>query len=685
MILEGVVDSLPLNKGNMSHFQMRVVSLQDLEGRLYPISRLQLSWYGVKKHLSIGDTWRLKVRLTRPRGTQNPAGYDQERWLFLQQIDAKGYVREWSGNQRIEAGSLISPVGKIREWVADAIDKHTDKPREAALLKALAVGDKRGFDQHDWQLFAHTGTNHLIAISGLHIGLVAGWSHFFGSWLWRRSSRLCLRWPAIKAGALIALLGATVYAALAGFTLPTQRALLMLAVTLGAVVLGYRVQFGRSLLLALFLVVLFDPFSPLSAGFWLSFLAVAIILWSIGGRIAPLQSWRQGMKIELSVTLGLLPVLSLFFNQISLISPLANLLMVPWFSLVLVPLLLLGLPVLLIPKLAEIWFYLLAYISGYTFQLLEWFAALPYALVDLPEQGLLLWLIALAGCLLLLMPTGTPGRLLGIWLILPTLFTSPKRPDEGEIWFTLLDVGQGLACVVETRDHLLLYDTGPKRGRGDGAAASVIIPFLKSRGYSHIDLLVVSNGDQDHAGGLDALTRALTVKEIVTGAPNLVNNSMACRAGQVWLWGDIRLQMLHPQKIEHFDLSNDRSCVLKIISAEWTILLPGDIEKAAEGALLQQAPQLLKSELIVAPHHGSNSSSTAAFVKAVDPKWVLISAGYKNRYGFPKPEVIARWQAQGATILNSAQTGAIEFRLLPGEENPNLRLYRELNRRYWQD
>lgn len=684
LLLEGVVDSLPVTQGRLSRFQMRVTSLQDENGDSVELSRVQLSWFGMEKAPSIGDAWRLKVRLIRPRGAQNPAGFDHEKWLFMQQIQAKGYVRDWAGNRQLESEQFPAPLGLLRQKIAKAIDEVSDRPQAAALLKALAVGDKRGMDRQAWETFSRTGTNHLIAISGLHIGLVAGWCLFIGSWLWRRSSRLCQRMPALKAGALFALLGAAVYAALAGFTLPTQRALIMLVATLGALILGYRIQFGRSLLLALFLVLLLDPLAILSRGFWLSFTAVAVILWSIGGRLAAWQGWRQGIQVQLSVSLGLLPLLILFFSQISLISPLVNLLMVPWFSLVLVPMTLIGLPLLLVPAVADPWFTLLQRLADASLQLLEWCSVQPFAMTDLAQQDpLLLWFV-LAGCLLLLLPAGMPGRGLGLLLCVPILFASAQRPAQGEIWFTLLDVGQGLACVVETSNHLLLFDTGP--GKGDRTAAdSVIMPFLRSRGHRRIDTLIVSNGDRDHAGGVESLIRSIPIGQLLAGDPEMIDGAaQACLAGSEWSWDGVHFQILHPAARVEFQEPNNRSCVLKIESDDWTILLPGDIEQAAEDALLSVNPRQLRSDLVVAPHHGSNSSSTAEFVTAVDPQWVLFSTGYKNSYGFPKSEVVQRWQAQGARQLNTAQSGAIEFRLRSGEVKPQPRFYRELNQRFWQ-
>jgi competence protein ComEC len=685
LILEGVVDSLPVRRGNLASFQMRVISLKDERENPVELTRVQLSWYGANKPLGVGDGWRLKVRLKRPRGLQNPVGFDLQRRLFIQEIGAKGYVRAGSVNQPIEIDAGSYRVDRIRQWIATQIDQHTAQPIAAALLKALAVGDKRGIDLAAWQVFSQTGTNHLMAISGLHVGIVAGWLWYVGAWLWRRSERLCLRIPALKAGAILALIGALVYAALAGFSLPTQRALLMLSVSLGAVIFGYQVQFGRSLLLALFLVVLLDPFAPLRLGFWLSFAAVAVILWSVGGRIAPWRGWRQGVRVQGYVTLGLLPVLYHLFGQASLISPLVNLIMIPWFSLVLVPILLLGLPTLLIPVLADAWFMLLGTLAEGTYQALEWFSSLPFAMIYLPDSGEWLWFVAMLGGMLILAPGGMPGRLIGVWLYLPVWLVMPERPQEGGVRLTLLDVGQGLACVVETHRHLLIYDTGPGNGFAYRVADSTLIPYLHSQGHQRVDRLVVSNGDQDHAGGVASLQEAFPITDFLSGEPEKFDRARGCQAGESWSWGSITFKVLHPAHEESYKKANNRSCVLQIDTGDWKILLTGDIEKEAEMRLLQRYPTGLASQLLVAPHHGSNSSSSKDFVTAVDPDWVLFSTGYKNSYGFPKEEVIRRWLSHGSQILNTAQTGAIQFRITPGQTTLKPKLYREINSHYWSD
>ncbi|MEW8029582.1 MAG: DNA internalization-related competence protein ComEC/Rec2 [Candidatus Thiodiazotropha sp.] len=685
MVVEAVIASLPKRQGRLSRFQADVNRLLDRHGNAVPLTHLQLSWYGLRETLRVGETWRLKVRLKRPRGAQNPAGADFERWMFSQGVQAKGYVRQWHGNQVLDSPTRHAWMDRLRQSIATKLDQLVRQADAVSLLKALAIGDKRGIGPEEWRVFSVTGTNHLVAISGLHIGIVAGWLLLVSQWLWRRSESLTLRIPALKAGSAVALLGALIYAALAGFSLPTQRALLMLFTTLGGVILGQRVQPARSLILAMFLVVLLDPMATLSAGFWLSFGAVAVIILSIGGRTASWTGWRQLIRVQWFVTLGLVPVLLLFFGQASLISLVVNLLMVPWFTLILVPMVLFGLPLLTLPLVAGWWFGLLGWLAAHTYQLLVWFSTLPYAMLTLPDAAVWCWIAAIIGFLLLSFPAGIPGRGLAIWLIAPLILVEPVRPAHGELWFTLLDVGQGLSCVIETERHIMVYDTGPGYASGFNTAESVLIPYLRSRGYASIDRLVLSNGDRDHAGGYNALKQAVEVADSLAGEPERIQQGRTCRAGEKWHWDGVSFAILHPGRRERFTHANDRSCVVQVVVGDWRILLPGDIEERGEGSLLRHYAEDLESDIVVAPHHGSATSSTRSFVNAVDPDWVLVSSGYRNSYGFPKDEVVERWRQQGAVILNTAETGAIQFRI--GREQQELvpRLYREYNSRYWSE
>ncbi|MCU7846034.1 MAG: DNA internalization-related competence protein ComEC/Rec2 [Candidatus Thiodiazotropha sp. (ex Monitilora ramsayi)] len=685
LLVEGIIDSLPQQRGDLLRFHLRITQLTDEAGQPVDLDMIRLNWYRASQTVEPGQAWRFLVRLKRPRGMQNPAGFDYERWLFSQGIQATGYVRDRDGTRLESKYDGFFQLDLLRASIAARLDSIVQDSQSAALIKALTIGDRRGLESEDWRVFTNTGTSHLIAISGLHIGLVAGWLLFLGQWLWRRSERLSLRLPALRAGAFIGLLGAVIYAALSGFALPTQRALVMLAVALGGMMLGREISHARSLSVALFLVVLIDPLAPLSAGFWLSFGAVALILLAVDGRVMGDKGWRQMLRVQASVTIGLMPLLFIFFGEASVLAPMVNLLLVPWFALVLVPLSLLGLPLTFLPDLAGPWYAVVTYLMSHTFGLLTWVSESPLTTIQLAHLPSATWLLATLGGILLLAPLGVPGRVLGLLLICPVALIEPERPAEGEVWFTMLDVGQGLACVIETSDHLLVYDTGPAYASGFNAAESAVLPYLDARDWRQIDRLIVSNGDQDHAGGLASILKMIPVREVISGESLAPLATRACRAGESWSWNSVDFSFLHPEAEDQFRNSNNRSCVLKVSNGVWTLLLPGDIEAEAERLLVLRHADNLKAHIVVAPHHGSKTSSGNAFVRATDPTWVLFSSGYKNRYGFPRPEVVERWLSIGADTLSSARHGAVNFRLKKESRTTAPQLFRQKNARYWND
>jgi competence protein ComEC len=346
---------------------------------------------------------------------------------------------------------------------------------------------------------------------------------------------------------------------------------------------------------------------------------------------------------------------------------------------------LLGLLLLPLPQLAEVWYSLLQLLAGQTFSLLQLLSQLPLATVQMAYLPPWLSLAALLGGLLILLPGGIPVRSIGLLLVVPILFAEPLRPRPGEFWFTLLDVGQGLACVVETAGHVMLYDAGPAYASGFSAAEATVLPFLASRAHDRIDRLVLSNGDRDHAGGVEAIRSSLPVDDLLSGEPDRQNRARPCLAGEHWSWEGVEFRVLHPEPSANFTKSNDRSCVVQVSNGRWSLLLTGDIESEGERSLLAAATDGLASDILVAPHHGSATSSSEAFVKAVDPEWVLFSTGYRNRYGFPRQPVVERWRQSGARLINSAEAGAVSFRLRNDGASPSPVCQREQDRRYWSE
>ncbi|HEY9199166.1 MAG TPA: DNA internalization-related competence protein ComEC/Rec2, partial [Gammaproteobacteria bacterium] len=457
-------------------------------------------------------------------------------------------------------------------------------------------------------------------------------------------------------------------------------------VVLGGTLLARPGRAVHSLALALVLVILSDSGAVLSPGFWLSFVAVAIIYMQQVRQPAARGlrgALYQVVRLQLALSLGLLPFTLLFFGQSGWVAPLANLFAVPWTSLLLVPLLFAALLCLYpLPWLAQWLFIAAGWAASWMLEVLRWLAQLPGAVVGMPEVPPAVTLAAMLGVALLLLPRGTPQRWLGALLVVPLLAWTAPRPAPGTAWFTLLDVGQGLAAVVQTARHTLVYDTGPRFSAGFDTGSAVVAPFLAARGIRRVDMLVVSHADNDHSGGARALDRLLPIHHVLTSVPQQMGwrRSRRCQAGQQWNWDGVTFRMLHPDAVAGV-AENDASCVLQIRTADGTrLLLPGDVEAAAERRLVARYGMALRSEILVAPHHGSRTSSTPAFAAAVAPEYVLFPVGYRNRYGFPNPRVQERYRSLGSRLLATAETGAVQFRL--GETRVPLP-ERARVRRYW--
>ena len=683
MQLEGRVASLPVVYENSMRFEFDVDRSEYQGKTVTSPGRIRLSWYGRFPEMHPGEPWRLTVRLKQPHGFQNPGGFDYEGWLYQRRIRATGYVRKAVTNRSL-GPAYGYPVQRWRMRLKQRLLPLLGESPSSSLLLALIIGDRSAITPEQWETLQQTGTTHLMAISGLHIGLVAGLAYLLGRFLWRFTGRGMLWLPAPKAGALLALLAATAYAALAGFAIPTQRALIMVAVTMLALFTNRFVSPGRVLALALLLVLLFDPLAVLAAGFWLSFAAVAVIFYGLGGHLGRLSRWQQGLKIQWWISVGLFPLVLMLFQKASLVAPLANFVAVPLVGLLVVPLALSGsvlLPVF--PDFAAGLLSLAVWLMDQLENGLNLLSQWPFASWSGVVSNAWVGLLALIGVLLVLAPRGWPGRWPGMILLLPLLFTLPPVPDAGTARFTLLDVGQGLSAVVQTRHHALVFDTGPRFSPRFDTGRAVVLPYLRQMGIRRIDRLIFSHGDRDHIGGATSVLANMKVGEILSSVADKFSTYAArdCKRGESWEWDGVRFDILHPAT-EAESKRNDASCVLKITAGDEAVLLPGDIEKAAERRLVKRQAQTLAAEILVAPHHGSNTSSTPAFIDAVSPRYVLFPVGYRNRYHFPRPEVMARYRSRHITALQTDATGAIGFLLGAGKLAPHR--YRQEKRRYWQ-
>ncbi|MCF6259452.1 MAG: DNA internalization-related competence protein ComEC/Rec2 [Gammaproteobacteria bacterium] len=700
VVVEGYIASLPEWQGRRLRFQFVPHSLH-WQGEIQAVpGKLLLSWYSRKEHkipsVHVGERWRLQVRLKRPHGFSNPGGFDYEAWLFQQGIRAKGYVRHAtkhpavdatvSLNQRLTPAGNAYRVGQLRETLRTRILAALDDHPLRGIVLALAIGDRQQISQPQWDVLMRTGTNHLVAISGLHVGLVAGFAFFLMHRLWRCSAHAVIHWPAAKAGAVAALLAAAVYAMLAGFSVPTQRALVMVAVVMLAIIVQRHTRPSHLLALALLLVLMIDPLAVMAAGFWLSFGAVAVIVYGMSGRLAMNSYWWRWGRVQWLVAVGLFPALLLLFQQASVVAPLANLLAVPWVSLVTVPLTLLGSICLGFSTTLGGW---LLGLSTLSLDALWWWldGLAQWKLAAWQQMAPPLWAmpVAVMGILWLLAPRGVPARWVGLVGLLPLLFVSPAVIPQGQARFTLLDVGQGLAAVVQTQNHVLVFDTGPQFSSGFNTGEAVVAPYLRAQGRRHIDTLVVSHGDNDHIGGVAGLRATISVQQVLSSVPQRIDGAELCQAGQRWQWDGVIFTMLSPGKHVHVGgrESNNRSCVLRVQAGEHSVLLTGDIERAAEDELVRVFGNKLASDVLVAPHHGSRTSSTPAFLAAVSPTVALFPVGYRNRYGFPKAHIVQRYRDQQVRLFDTARHGAIELQLGSKDGLDAVNTHRQQAARYW--
>jgi competence protein ComEC len=572
------------------------------------------------------------------------------------------------------------------------------------VLAALAIGDQAAIDREGWDLFRDTGVAHLMSISGLHVTMFAWLAGAVLGWLWRIHPRLPLLCPTPLAARWGGFLAATAYALLAGWGVPAQRTVWMI----GAVVLlrsaGLRWPLPLVLLVAALAVAVADPWALLQPGFWLSFAAVALLVASEpaqattdardGWRHRAAAVLRGGVRSQAVATVGLAPLSLLFFQQVSVVGFVANLLTIPLVTLVITPLSLLG---MLVPPLWQAAAWLVQALSTGLQQLAGW----PWALWTSAVPPA--WAVAcglLAGVLAVL-PLPWRMRALALPLMVPMLLPPLTRPPVGQFELVAADVGQGTAVLVRTRGHLLVFDTGPAYSPDADAGARVLLPLLRARGEQRIDLLMLSHRDSDHVGGAASLLAALPVAAMssslhvdhpllqAAGAPAGWKGTKRmqppaphtrCDAGQRWTWDGVHFEVLHPLPAEHATAPkpNAASCVLKVRGSQATALLTGDIESAQEAALVQRLGAALRADVLQVPHHGSRTSSTAAFIDAVAPRAAFVQAAYRSRFGHPAPDVVARYERRGVEVIRSDRCGAWTLSALGAGS-----CERQRSRRYW--
>lgn len=683
----GVIASLPQEFERGLRFEF-VLEQTLTAGAVLP-ARLMLSWYqglsagdsGLTQPLRPGERWQMTVRLKRPHGNANPFGFDYEAWLLERNIRATGYVRPVPAMRQAEM--VWQPAYVIERW-RDTIRQRFARmlPAEqhpyAGVLLALAIGDQKAIQGDLWPVFNRTGITHLVSISGMHVTMVAA---LFGSLLgrgWRRVPRLALRWPAQQAALLGACGMALCYALLAGFAVPAQRTAYMLCVVALSIVFGRVLAPSRTLCLALLVVLLIDPWAVLAAGFWLSFGAVGVLLYVGSAQLGERHGWRHKVHawgwLQWAATLASLPILLLVFQQFSLVSPLANAVAIPVISFIVTPLALLA---ALVP-----WWPLLALAHA----VLDWLMLFIHLCATWPvwqAPAPPVWAAVVAGfgVLTCLLPHGVPGRVLGIFFLLPALFWPPETIPDGEARITVLDVGQGLASLVQTTNHVLIYDPGPLYSAESDAGERVVVPYLRALGINQVDKLLVTHKDTDHSGGAASLLAAVKVGELLSSIAGI--GGQPCLAGQRWVWDGVEFAILHPtaQPAAVNVKTNHLSCVLHINAGGRRMLLTSDIEAPDEIVLLARVPEQLPADVLLVPHHGSRTSSTPAFLAAVGAADAVIPVGYRNQFGHPKAEILARYEARGTRLSRTDRDGAVRIDLQ--RDGVHIARWRQEHARYW--
>ncbi len=699
IVVSGTVSGLPRAGPTGTRFVLRTESATLRGAPLQLPEKLSLGWYrsadddgllgGPAEELRAGQRWRLTVRLRQPHGTLNPHGFDLELWLFEHGLGASGYVRARPDSPPHKlAEDAAHPVEGLRQRLRDALMQRVPEPA-AGVLAALAIGDQAAIHREDWELFRTTGVAHLMSISGLHVTMFAWLTGALVAWLWRLHPRLPLWLPAPMAARWAGLAAAAAYALLAGWGVPAQRTVWMIAVVVALRSAGLRWPLHLVLLAAACVVTLADPWALLQPGFWLSFAAVALLVASepVHGDAAPAVGWRArllgtaraGLRTQAVATVGLAPLSLVFFQQVSLVGFVANLVAIPLVTLLITPLALLG---VLVPQLWSLAGALVVALMGG----LQALAALPLA--QWQAAAAPPWAVAcglLAGALAVL-PLPWRWRLMAVPLLLSLLAPPVPRPASGQFELLAADIGQGTAVLVRTRAHLLLFDTGPAYSPESDAGGRVLLPLLRARGETQIHLLMLSHRDADHVGGAASLLAGVPVQAMLSslaeGHPLRARGPphQRCLAGQAWQWDGVHFEVLHPTEADYASAAkpNALSCVLRIQGSGGSALLTGDIEAAQEAALLQRSPQALRADVLLVPHHGSRTSSTSAFIAAVAPRVAVVQAAYRSRFGHPAPDVVARYEAQGVPLLRSDRCGAYTLAADAGEV-----CERSATRRYW--
>jgi len=644
--------------------------------------RVRVTWYDPEATPRPGESWRLPLRLRCRNGFANPGGFERELDLLRRGLGATAYVVGSEGPQRLADVPWAVPFERARAWVGERIDTAAAGTRSSAVLQGLSVGLRGSIDPALRQAFVDSGTAHLIAISGTHVTAFA----VVVLWLSRRSygwiarPGMSARWPTLQAGVVFAVTAA--YGVLAGASLPTVRTVVMVACALGLRAARRHATASDVLGWSALLLALVDPLGITSAGFWLSFVAVAALLGLLETDGAGWDAARRFLRAQAAVAVVLAPVLVGAFGGVPLVGPLANAVAIPLFSFVLLPATLLGTALLpTAPAAAEAFWRLFAQQLDRCWPWLERAAGLPAAVLRPPAAPAWLLLATLLACILAVLLPGRPARWLAAVLLGATLWRPAPAPGAGGFELVVLDVGQGLAAVVHTARRTLVFDTGPRWRDGGAAAAVTLVPYLRSAGIRVVDAVIVSHPDADHGGGLSALAESHALRWVIGDTGEGSASDEPCAAGRRWSWDGVQFEILHPPPGNALR-GNDASCAVRVTAVNGSALLLADPESPAERAMLRRSA--FGADVVLVPHHGSRSSSTQEFVDAAGARWAFVSAGFGNRWDMPQPEVVQRWRESGATVLVTAEAGALRLGAGPDRAIPRVEAFRAADRHWWR-
>lgn len=708
MVVVGKVSDIPVCDKEHCSFSFVV----DSDGR-----KFRLSWYGLVKAVHVGESWKLFVRLKRAHGNLNPGGFDSEAWSWQQHFSGKGYVVNKATNEYLGVSSGYGFL-RWRERLLANCKKVLGHDPLAGIVTALNLGWTQDIPYFQKVTAQRTGTAHLLAISGLHVGMVAALVFWLTCGLWSKIHRVTELIPSPMIGALFAIFAAIIYSEMAGFACSTQRACVMCAILLLPKFAHRHMSVKTALFRAVWVVLLWDPCVVMSSGFWLSFGAVFVLIYAqyyspkcpksnsdcsagsfdlnnlllIVQKVAhkKIKEFIQLLQTQWICLIGLLPLSCWYFHQVSLVSLVSNLIAIPLMGVLILPLVLLGTALVNTNVyLAKLFFSCATYLLALLGVSLQWLSQQQWAVWNYSFTHVWEIVVVFSGCALLVF-TQKNWRWVGLVGLVPLALPNTFPVQVGQFKLSVLDVGQGLATVVTTRNHAVIYDTGAKFSPQLDCGQQIVVPYLINEKIHQIDALILSHGDNDHAGGASAVVRSFTVKKIYTSAVDKINQQLneqasavkisECNRGITWKWDGVRFEFLHPDSNVE-GKANDKSCVLKVSSDYGSVLFTGDIEKTAERWLTQQHAEQLSSSILIAPHHGSKTSSTSDFLAAVHPTVAILSYGYRNRYRHPNKEVVERYLKKGTQLFDTVTSGAISY-TIGGDRQ--WRHYRASHSEFWR-